>query len=87
MRDGGYTVNAVIRTGGKQYRIAPGDLLKIEKLEADEGSIITFDDVLLVEDGENISVGTPLVKDAVVKAKVIRTARDRKIIVFNPLIN
>ena len=73
---------AVIKTGGKQYIAEPGKKLKIEKLEAPEGEQILFDQVLLVSKGREVDVGTPLVKGARVEAKVVKQARDKKVIVF-----
>jgi len=70
---------AVFKTGGKQYRAVKGDTLKIEKLEAEEGEAIEFDQVLLVGEGENLKVGTPLVSGGKVKAKVLAQARDKKV--------
>ena len=76
-------MHAVIRTGGKQYLVRPGEKLKIEKLDAPEGGAILFDEVLLVVgDGNDISIGAPTVKDATVEAKVIAQGRSKKIIVF-----
>lgn len=72
---------AVIKTGGKQYIVAPGKKLKIEKIEAPEGGSVSFDEVLLVG-GEKTVVGTPIVQDAKVEAKVLKQARARKVIVF-----
>lgn len=73
---------AVIRTGGKQYRISPGKKLKIEKLDAKEGGAVHFDKVLLIADGDKVEIGTPLVKGAKVDAKVLQQGRDEKKIVF-----
>ena len=74
---------AVIKTGGKQYLVAPGQKLKVEKLDAQEGSRILFDDVLLVaEDEDATAVGTPNVAGASVEAEVVKQGRARKIIVF-----
>lgn len=70
---------AVFKTGGKQYRAAKGDKLKIEKLEAAEGDSVEFDDVLLVGEGEGVKIGTPLVAGSKVKAKVVLQAKDKKI--------
>lgn len=70
---------AVFKTGGKQYRAAKGDTLKIEKLDAAEGAAVEFDQVLLVGEGDNVKVGTPLVSGGTVKAKVLAQAKDRKI--------
>lgn len=73
---------AVIRTGGKQYRVSPGQRLKIEKLDATEGAVVHFGEVLLVVDGERTEIGTPLVNAAAVNAKVLAQGRDKKKIVF-----
>lgn len=73
---------AVIKTGGKQYIAEPGKKLKIEKLDAPEGEVISFDEVLLVSKGHEVEVGTPMVEGAKVEAKVLKQARARKVIVF-----
>jgi len=70
---------AVFKTGGKQYRAVKGDTLKIEKLIAEEGDAVEFDQVLLVGEGENVKIGTPLVSGGVVKAKVLVQAKDKKV--------
>ena len=73
---------AVIRTGGKQYRVAPNDVLKVEKLEAEPGSTVTFTDVLAVGDEAGTTVGAPVVAGASVTATVIAQDRLDKIIIF-----
>lgn len=73
---------AVIKTGGKQYRVSPGMKLKIEKLAAKDTGAVDFDNVLLVADGGKVEIGKPLVKGAKVSAKIIKQARERKKIVF-----
>ena len=73
---------AIIETGGKQYKVAPGQKLKVEKLEVKEGDAVVFDRVLLIADGEEVKIGTPLLKGAKIEAKVLRQARDKKKIVF-----
>ena len=73
---------AVIKTGGKQYKVAPGEKLKVEQLAADVGSQITIDQVLLVADGDNISIGKPLVKGAKVQATVVNHGRGDKVHIF-----
>ena len=73
---------AVIKTGGKQYKVSPGQKLKIEKLDAKEGAAIHFGEVLLVADGDGVNIGTPLVKGAKVDAKVIRQGKEKTKIVF-----
>lgn len=70
---------AVFRTGGKQYRAAKGDKLKIEKLDAAEGDSVEFSEVLLVGEGDGVKVGTPLVSGGKVKAKVLAQAKDKKV--------
>jgi large subunit ribosomal protein L21 len=73
---------AVIETGGKQYRVNEGDIIKVEKLTADVGSKVDFERVLLVGEGEQVKVGTPVVDGASVSGTVIEQDRHRKIIVF-----
>ncbi len=73
---------AVIKTGGKQYRVASGDKLKIEQLAADVGSEIVIDQVLMVADGDNVSLGTPLVAGASVTAKIVSHGRGDKVHIF-----
>ncbi len=73
---------AVIKTGGKQYRVAAGDVIKVEKLSGDAGETIKFDDVLLVGDDKKITTGTPLVSGANVSAEILEQTRGDKIIVF-----
>lgn len=70
---------AIIKTGGKQYRVAEGDTLKVECLEADAGSQVDFNEVLLVANGENIQVGAPLLTGATVSAEVVGHGRAKKI--------
>ena len=70
---------AVFKTGGKQYRAAKGDRLKIEKLDVAEGDSVEFDEVLLVGEGESVKVGTPILSGSKVQAKVVVQARDKKI--------
>ena len=70
---------AVIKTGGKQYRVSEGETLKIEKLEVELGTKITFNEVLMIADGENVQVGSPLVEKASVEAKVISQGKGKKV--------
>lgn len=70
---------AVIITGGKQYKVAEGDALKVEMLNLDPGQEITFDKVLMVADGDNVKIGTPYVKDATVTAEAVTHGRHKKI--------
>ncbi len=73
---------AVIRTGGKQYKVANGDVIKVEKLAGEAGATITLDEVLMVSDGGKSTIGTPVVAGATVSAEVIAQDRGPKIIVF-----
>ena len=73
---------AVIKTGGKQYRVAPGENIKIESLEADVGATIVLDQVLMVADGEAVKLGTPTVTGAKVSATVVSHGRGPKIRIF-----
>ena len=73
---------AVIETGGKQYTVQEGDLVKVEKLDANEGDAVTFDKVLLVARDGEINVGKPYVNDAKVEAKVLKQAKARKVVVY-----
>ena len=73
---------AVIKTGGKQYRVSSGDKVKVEQLAAEVGSQITIDTVLMVADGDKVSIGRPLVKGAQVKATVVDHGRGEKVRVF-----
>mgnify|MGYP004616867963 CR=1 len=73
---------AVIVTGGKQYKVAEGDTIFVEKLNAEEGAAVTFDNVLAVSDGESLTVGAPTVEGASVTAKVVKQGKAKKIYVF-----
>jgi len=73
---------AVVKTGGKQYRVEKDDILKIEKIEGDAGDQITLSDVLFVGEGDKISVGAPLVEGAAIAGEILEQKRDRKIIIF-----
>ncbi len=73
---------AVIRTGGKQYRVASGEKLKVEQIAADVGTEVVLDQVLMVADGDNVALGAPLLNGATVKAKVLGHGRDDKVRIF-----
>ena len=79
---GGNTMYAVVRTGGKQYKVSPGDMIKVEKLDTPAGENLELTDVLLTVDDENAKVGKPNVEGASVSAKVIRHDKGPKIKVF-----
>ncbi len=70
---------AVIKTGGKQYRVAEGDVLRVEKLTAEAGDTVNFDEVLMVADGDDVKVGTPRLAGGSVSAEVLSQARARKV--------
>ena len=73
---------AVIKTGGKQYRVAAGEKIKVEQIPADVGAEITLDQVLMVGEGESVKIGTPVVAGAKVTAKVIAHGRHAKVNIF-----
>lgn len=73
---------AIVQTGGKQYRVEPGDRLKVEKIPGDPGTSVDLNTVLAVGGADELKVGDPLLADITVKATIVRTARDRKIVVF-----
>ena len=73
---------AVIKTGGKQYKIAPGENLKVEQLPADVGAAIVLDQVLLVGEGESVRLGQPIVPGVTVKATVVAHGRGEKVRIF-----
>jgi len=73
---------AVVRTGGKQYRVSAGAKLRVEKLAAEVGQEIVLDQVLAVADGDSLKMGTPLVAGATVKARVIGQGRGEKVRIF-----
>ncbi len=76
-------MEAVFETGGKQYRAKTGDLLKVEKLGSEDGAMVTFDRVLLVNNDGKVTVGAPTVENAAVTAEVIESERkDKKVIIF-----
>ena len=75
-------MKAVIVTGGKQYTVAEGDVLYIEKLNAEAEETVKFDQVLAILDGENTKIGTPVVEGAAVEAKVVKNGKGKKITVF-----
>ena len=70
---------AIIKTGGKQYKVSKGDKIKVEKLNAKEGDEVVFDSVLLVEKNKKTEIGKPLIKNAQVKGKVLKQTRAKKV--------
>ena len=73
---------AVFKTGGKQYSVKAGQVLKVEKLEGNKGDSVSFNDVLAISENTKNTIGSPLVEGAVVEAKILDQIRDKKIIVF-----
>lgn len=73
---------AVIRTGGKQYRVAAGDILEVEKLDGNVGETVTLSDVLLVANGDSVNIGRPTVDGATVVAKITGQHRGTKVLIF-----
>jgi large subunit ribosomal protein L21 len=73
---------AVIKTGGKQYKVAANDVVKIEKIAGEPGDVVTFDQVLLVGEGDDVTVGAPLVEGALVAGQFIATEKQRTVIIL-----
>jgi large subunit ribosomal protein L21 len=80
--EGQINMHAVILTGGKQYRVKEGDVLAVEKLDLEPGRKAPFDRVLLIEDGETVLVGTPVLDNAMVLGLVLENFKDQKVLVF-----
>src|SRR5512134_2194934 len=78
----GFPMYAVVKTGGKQYRVSAGEKLKVEQIAAEVGSEVVLDQVLLVADGEAVRMGAPLVDGAAVTAKVLAHGRGDKVQIF-----
>jgi large subunit ribosomal protein L21 len=78
----GMHMYAVVATGGKQYKVQEGEVLRVEKLTGEVGSEVAFDEVLLLSDGEKLQVGKPVVEGAQVKGHIVDQGRSKKIIVF-----
>lgn len=72
---------AIIKTGGKQYKVSEGDIIKVEKIEAKSGDKIEFDQVLMVA-GDDVKVGSPVVEGAKVQAEVLDQKKDKKVVIF-----
>jgi len=73
---------AIIETGGKQFRVSEGDIIRTDLIEAEVGAEVKFDRIVLASGGDNLSVGSPIVAGAVVSGTVLRQAKDKKILVF-----
>ncbi|MDA8137135.1 MAG: 50S ribosomal protein L21 [Desulfobacteraceae bacterium] len=73
---------AVVATGGKQYKVEAGEILRIEKLDGEVGAEVAFDQVLMLADGDNVKIGQPLVAGVAVKGHIVEQGKQKKIIVF-----
>jgi large subunit ribosomal protein L21 len=79
---GGNTVYAIVRTGGHQYKVAPGDVIEVERLEAEPGSQVELGEVLMVSGDDGVQVGTPMVSGAKVIARVLSQGKGEKLTIF-----
>jgi large subunit ribosomal protein L21 len=82
MDEGGFSMYAVITTGGKQYKVAPGDVVRVESLDAKKGDTIELKDVYMIADGEKVSIGKPTLPSARVTAEVMGDGRGEKLLIF-----
>ena len=73
---------AIVNTGGKQYKIKQGDVLRVEKIPGEVGSPVSFDKVLMFSDGENVNIGRPVLDNVAVKGHIVDQGKDKKIVVF-----
>jgi len=73
---------AVVSSGGKQYRVQEGEILRLEKIEGEVGSPVSFDEVLMFSDGENVNIGQPALENISVKGTIVEQGKTKKIIVF-----
>jgi large subunit ribosomal protein L21 len=73
---------AIVETGGKQFRVSEGSVIRTDLLETEVGASVTFDRIVLAADGDDVSIGSPLVSGATVTGTVLRQAKDKKILVF-----
>ena len=73
---------AVIKTGGKQYRVGEGDLLRVEKIEGEIGEIVEFEEILMIANGERVEIGRPVLNDSKVVGEIVEQGKGKKVIVF-----
>ena len=73
---------AIVDSGGKQYKVQEGEILRVEKLTGEVGDSVSFDRILMFSDGENVNVGTPLLEDVAVNGHIVEQGKAKKIIVF-----
>lgn len=82
-RVGGFPkLYAIVETGGKQYKVSPGNVVRVEKIEGERGNTCVFDKVLAISDGESLRVGKPYIEGVSVRGTIIRQGKSRKIVVF-----
>ncbi len=75
-------MEAIIKTGGHQYRVKAGDVIKIQKIDGKVGDTVKFSEVLMLKDGDKVEIGTPTIENASVEGTIVEQGRERKIIVF-----
>jgi len=75
-------MQAIVRTGGKQYKVSPGEVIRVERLNAEPGTELELSEVLMIIDGEQVSVGEPVLENASVKVKLLDHGKAKKVIVF-----
>jgi len=73
---------AIVQTGGKQYKVSEGDILKVEKIDGEEGGLVSINDVLMVVDDQNIKIGQPNISGASVEGVIVSQAKAKKVIIF-----
>lgn len=73
---------AIVNSGGKQYKVEEGDILRVEKIRGEVGNKVEFEKVLMISDGENVNIGQPVVENAIVQGHIVEQNKSRKIIVF-----
>ena len=75
-------MNAVVKTGGKEYRIAKGDLIRVEKMEGKVGDQVTMKDVLMISDEDKVQVGNPFLTNAVITGEIVQQVRGKKVLIY-----
>jgi len=77
-----FNMYAVIKTGGKQYRVFEGDLLRVEKIKGEMGDAVEFNEVLMIKDGQRVEIGRPILKDSKVVGEIVEQGKGKKMVVF-----
>jgi large subunit ribosomal protein L21 len=75
-------MNAVVKTGGKEYRIAKGDLIRVEKMEGKVGDQVTMKDILMISDEDKVQVGNPFLTNAVITGEIVQQVRGKKVLIY-----